>query len=58
MNTTDRQAMGEHAKKLREQADGLMRLAPMQALRLQNVAQELELRLRKLAHLEISQVTP
>jgi hypothetical protein len=37
---------------LRVQADELMRLAPLQALRLQGVAQELELRLQKLTRME------
>ncbi len=56
MNARDQLAMEQHARKLRAQADELMRLAPLQALRLQNVAQELELRLRRIERLAVDQV--
>lgn len=48
MNAADRLHLEQTARKLRVQADELMRLAPLQALRLQGVAQELELRLQRL----------
>lgn len=41
----------QKARQLRAQADELMRLAPLQALRLQGVAQELELRVQKLSRI-------
>lgn len=48
MTPRDRLHLEQVARKLRAQADELMRLAPLQALRLQGVAQELELRTAKL----------
>lgn len=53
MNFPDRLNLEQAARKLRAIADDINRQAPLQALRLQGVAQELELRIAKLDRLAV-----
>ena len=53
MNLPDRLNMEQAARKLRAVADEIYRFAPLQALKVNGIAQELELRIAKLDRLAV-----